>query len=71
MVTALPWNSTVWELFRAVRAAGTGRIAISEMVLIELLAQRGREYSSALDNATAAHQALWKLQFADIDATHV
>lgn len=71
MVTALPWNSTVWELFRAVRAAGTGRIAISEMVLIELLAQRGREYSSALDNATAAHQALWKLQFGDIDATHV
>jgi hypothetical protein len=71
VVTALPWNSTVWELFRAVRAAGTGRIAISEMVLIELLAQRGREYSSALDKATAAHQALWKLQFVDMDATHV
>ncbi|MEV7427757.1 PIN domain-containing protein [Streptomyces sp. NPDC091212] len=71
VVTALPWNSTVWELFRAVRAAGTGRIAIPEMVLIELLAQRGREYSSALDKATAAHRALWKLQFVDIDATHV
>ncbi|MFJ3229125.1 PIN domain-containing protein [Streptomyces sp. NPDC086783] len=68
MVTALPWNSTVWELFRAVRAAGTARIAVPEMVLIELLAQRERDYRSALDKATAAHQALWKLQFVDVDA---
>ncbi|MGW3631870.1 PIN domain-containing protein [Streptomyces sp. NPDC005122] len=67
-VTTLPWNSTVWELFRAVRAAGTARIAIPEMVLIELLAQREREYRSALDKAEAAHQALWKLQFSDEEA---
>ncbi|MFI8405181.1 PIN domain-containing protein [Streptomyces sp. NPDC085463] len=70
-VTALPWDSTIWEMFRAVRAAGTGRIAISEMVLIELLAQRDREYRSARDKAAAAHEALWSMQFTDVDSSHV
>ncbi|WP_330457407.1 PIN domain-containing protein [Streptomyces sp. NBC_00820] len=70
VVTTLPWNSTIWELFRAVRTAGLQRIAIPEMVLMELLAQRSREYDSACKKAYAAHEALWKLQFVENEAFH-
>jgi hypothetical protein len=65
VLTTLPWNSTVWELFRAVRSAGNPRAAVSEMVLAELLAQREREYQAALDKAHGAHQGLWSLQFGE------
>ncbi|MGW0647477.1 PIN domain-containing protein [Streptomyces umbrinus] len=69
VLTRQPWDSPLWELLSAVKASGTQSIAIPEMVLMELLAQRERQYAEALNKAEAAHRNLHALQFSDRDAS--
>ncbi|MFI1379931.1 PIN domain-containing protein [Embleya sp. NPDC020886] len=61
-------NSPFWEWSHALRQDGTRRVALPEMVLFELLAQREREYEGALSKAREAHKALWALDFDPDDA---
>ena len=62
-------SSPLWEMLFALRMSGTQRVALPEMVLIELLAQRKRHYASAIDKAQAAFNGLWSLQFGDSDGS--
>lgn len=62
-------TSPLWELLYALRQSGAQRVALPEMVLVELLAQRKRIYEGTLDKALNAHRALWKLQFTDCDGS--
>ncbi|GGN46729.1 PIN domain-containing protein [Streptomyces fuscichromogenes] len=60
-------NSPIWELLYALRQSGTERIALPEMVLVELLAQRERTYEEALRKAHDSYAQLWKMQFGESD----
>lgn len=64
-------SSPIWELLYALRESGTQRVALPEMVLVELLAQRQRRYEETLKKAQNAYNALWKLQFSDSDGSEL
>jgi hypothetical protein len=63
ILTRQRWDSPIWELLRALKEGGTQELAIPELVLFELLAQREREYLEAVSAADKANAALQELQF--------
>ncbi|MFJ9565956.1 PIN domain-containing protein [Streptomyces fuscichromogenes] len=69
VLTEQQHSSPIWELLYALRESGTQRVALPEMVLVELLAQRQRRYEETLEKAGNAYNALWKLQFSDSDGS--
>lgn len=64
-------TGSIWELLYALRTSGAQRVAIPEMVLVELLAQRERRYEAVLEKARNAYDALWKLQFSTSDGSEL
>lgn len=62
VLTRLEYDSPVWELITAIFQAGVVRFGLPETVLQELLAQREREYISAVRTAEVAWERLQRHQ---------